>query len=266
MNNLMVKSVPFLGTELLAVQDRGTGKVYAGINFILRGLGFNEKQVEYRRDKWVLDKAISKGVLKFSGTLLGNGTGKDTWCIDIMKLPLALAKLEITPKMENEMPELSERLEEYQDKCADVLAEAFLSDNNLYEGISKELQAVIVVDKRVTKVEQRVDKLEYDMPLYGCESDELAAHVKKKGVAVLGGKQSEAYKDTGIRSKVYRDIYDQIKREFGIYDDAGHYRSYKALKRKYIYEAHEMIDCYEPPVYLRELIDGANAQMSMEVA
>lgn len=127
-------------------------------------------------------------------------------------------------------------------------------------------QAILEVNEKVEHVETRVDKLEFDIPLYGCESDELAAHVKRKGVAVLGGKQSEAYKDTGIRSKVYRNIYDQIKREFGIYDNAGHYRSYKALKRKYIYDAHELVDCYEPPVYLRELIAEANAQMSMQVA
>ena len=32
-------------------------------------------------------------------------------------------------------------------------------------------------------------------PLFGAESDELSAHVKRKGVEMLGGKKSEAYKD-----------------------------------------------------------------------
>ena len=90
--------------------------------------------------------------------------------------------------------------------------------------------------------------------------------MKRKGVAVLGGKQSEAYQDTEIRAKVYRDIYDQIKREFGIYDDSGRPKSYKALKRKYIADVHELIDCYETPTYLMELIQEANAQMNMGVA
>lgn len=58
--------------------------------------------------------------------MLDAGTGKDVWCIDIKKLPLALAKLDITPKMEREMPELSDKLEQYQEMCADVLADAFL--------------------------------------------------------------------------------------------------------------------------------------------
>ena len=82
---------------------------------------------------------------------------------------------------------------------------------------------------------------------------------------MLGGRNSEAYKDSNIRSAVYRDIYDQIKREFGIYSDDGKPKSYKALKRKYIYDAHELIDTYEAPLYLRESIDGANAQLSLSM-
>ena len=58
------------------------------------------------------------------------GGGQETYCIDIKKLPIALAKIEITPKMENEMPNLSGKLEKYQDECADILAEAFLPKEN----------------------------------------------------------------------------------------------------------------------------------------
>lgn len=121
-------------------------------------------------------------------------------------------------------------------------------------------------DREIRQIDTRMDKLEYDIPMYGSEADELSSHVKRKGVSVLGGKQSEAYKDTEIRAKVYRDIYDQIKREFGIYDDSGRPKSYKALKRKYIADAHELIDCYEAPMYLVELIRVANAQMHLGVA
>lgn len=129
------------------------------------------------------------------------------------------------------------------------------------ENLSTEMRAILMHDEKIVKIENRMDKLEFDIPLYGSEADELSSHVKRKGVAVLGGKKSEAYKDNNIRSKVYRDIYDQIKREFGIYSDDGKQKSYKALKRKYIYEAHECIDMYEVPTYLKEMIDSANAQI-----
>lgn len=129
--------------------------------------------------------------------------------------------------------------------------------------MSAELKAILMHDEKLVKIESRMDKLEFDIPLYGSEADELSNHVKRKGVSVLGGKKSEAYKDSNIRSKVYRDIYDQIKREFGIYSDDGKPKSYKALKRKYLYEAHECIDMYEVPTYLKEMIDNANAQISL---
>lgn len=69
-------------------------------------------------------------------------------------------------------------------------------------------------DEEIKQIDTRMDRLEFDIPLYGSEADELSSHVKRKGVKVLGGKESEAYRDSEIRSRVYRDIYDQIKREF----------------------------------------------------
>jgi hypothetical protein len=51
-----------------------------------------------------------------------------------MKLPLALAKINITPKIQSELPELAERLELYQDRCADALAKEF----NVYGAAEKD--------------------------------------------------------------------------------------------------------------------------------
>lgn len=109
---------------------------------------------------------------------------------------------------------------------------------------------------RVEKVEDKIDSLENDMPLYGCEIDEIQKHVKRRGVDILGGKKSEAYHDRSIRSLVYSDIYCQLKREYGCVS------SYKSIKRKYIADVHEFIDCYVAPVFLREQIADVNAQMS----
>lgn len=127
-------------------------------------------------------------------------------------------------------------------------------------------QGYVELEQKVDSVEKKVEHLEYDIPLYGAEADELSNHVKRKGVEMLGGKHTNAYKDTKLRSAVYTDIYNQIKREFGLYDDRGRYKSYKALKRRYIYDAHEIVDAYELPIYLKERIADCNAQMNMEVA
>lgn len=136
--------------------------------------------------------------------------------------------------------------------------------NGFYDmSMSTEMKAVLMLDQKQLKMEKRLDKLEFDIPLYAAEADELSSHVKRKGVELMGGKTSEAYKDIEIRSKVYSDIYAQVKREFGLYDESGKPRSYKALKRKYLTEAHKVVDEYETPVYLTELISAANAQMTM---
>ena len=115
-------------------------------------------------------------------------------------------------------------------------------------------QGNVELNQRVDKVEDKVRSLEDDMPLYGCEIDEVQKHVRRKGVDVLGGKNSEAYHDGSIRSKVYSDIYSQLKREYGCVS------SYKSIKRKYIADIHDFIDCYELPTILEEMITDLNAQ------
>lgn len=113
------------------------------------------------------------------------------------------------------------------------------------------------LNERVDHVEEKINSLEQDMPLYGCEIEEVSKHVKRKAVNVLGGKESEAYRDASIRSQLFSDIYAQIKREYGLVS------SYKSIKRKYIADVHEFIDCYEPPMVLGEQIKDANNQISM---
>lgn len=126
----------------------------------------------------------------------------------------------------------------------------------LNEQIQILAQGNIELEHRVDKVEDKITNLEEDMPLYGCEIDEIQKHVKRRGVDILGGKQSEAYRDASIRGSLYSDIYSQLKREFGCVS------SYKSIKRKYIADAHEFIDCYSTSQYLQEQINDANAQMS----
>ena len=150
----------------------------------------------------------------------------------------------------------------------DRLVDSYFSKKPLtqLEILSESIEILNRHEKEIKQIDDRMDKLEFEIPLYGAEADELSGHVKRKGVKALGGKQSEAYKDTEIRSKVYHDIYGQIKREFDLYDSSGRAMSYKALKRKYLADAHELIDCYDAPKYLKELIENANAQMGLGIA
>lgn len=108
-----------------------------------------------------------------------------------------------------------------------------------------------------TELSERVDRLENDMPLYGCEIDEVQKLVKRKAVSVLGGKDSEAYADRSIRSQTFKDIYCQLKREFGCV------ATYKSIKRRYIDDVQNFISSYSAPTALAEQINNANSQMNM---
>jgi prophage antirepressor-like protein len=113
------------------------------------------------------------------------------------------------------------------------------------------------LNERVDKVETMIYTLENDMPLYGCEIEDIQRHVKRRVVDILGGKQSESYHDPSIRNKAFSDIWNQLKREFGCVS------TYKSIKRRYIADVHEFIDCYEPPRVLAEQITDANAQLRL---
>ena len=110
-------------------------------------------------------------------------------------------------------------------------------------------QGNVELNERVDNVESKIQSLEDDMPLYGCEIDEIQKHIRRKGISVLHGKDSPAYKDGSVRSSVYADMYGQLKREYGCVS------SYKSIKRKYIADVHDFIDCYTVPRVLEEQIN-----------
>ena len=118
-------------------------------------------------------------------------------------------------------------------------------------------QGYTELEQTVSSIKEDMAELKDNAPLYGCEIDEVQQHVRRKGVKVLGGKDSEAYRDCSIRGSVYADIYNSLKHQFGCVS------TYKSIKRKYIADVHEYIDCYEPTVPLAEQIADANAQISL---
>lgn len=117
-------------------------------------------------------------------------------------------------------------------------------------------QGYTELEQEVNNIKDVVGELKDNAPLYSCDIDEIQQHVKRRVVNILGGKQSEAYRDNSIRHKTFSDIWTQLKREYGCVS------TYKSIKRKYVADVHEFIDCYETPKYLGELITDANAQQS----
>lgn len=110
----------------------------------------------------------------------------------------------------------------------------------------------------VDEIKEDLKNLKMDLPILPIEADKITVAVKKKGVSVLGGKQSSAYNDRGLRQKVYNNLYANLKYNFGV-------RSYKAIKRSQCDKALEIIGSYQPPFFLMEQIENANAQQTLDV-
>lgn len=172
---LQVTDFNFYGDELIALKDNATGEIYTAINSVLKGIGFIDRdQIRKRRDKWINDPVISKGISTFNIPTSEGVTKKDTpmnnqavYCISQHKLPIALAKINITPKMKQIQPELASKLELYQDKCADVLALVFIdhktvSDMNM-QPITETLNAITntltTLTQTITSMQQEINSL-----------------------------------------------------------------------------------------------------------
>ena len=222
---LQVTNFNFYGDDLIALKDNATGEIYTSINSIFRGIGFTDKdQIRKRRDKWINDIVISKGVVKFNiptqGVVAKNDTTlfdeKDTYCISQHKLPLALAKITITPKMKKTQSELVSKLELYQDKCADVLASVFLdhktTDQITMQPILDTLNTFTkTVNDTLLSLNERMSKLEESQ-------EQVKKSLPKKRFSYWNSKMFPKYQllmdyfeiPTGKNGILYKELYEEF--------------------------------------------------------
>ena len=112
-------------------------------------------------------------------------------------------------------------------------------------------------EEKILKIDNKIDDLENNMPLFNVECKELQALVRRKGIEALCGKDSQAYKDNSLRGKVYADIQHQIKREFGV-------SRYEAIKRSQLNKAIEIVNEYKVPYVLEDEIAKVNNQIDFK--
>jgi len=130
---------------------------------------------------------------------------------------------------------------------------------NPYEELSQELKAVIIVDKRITKVERRIGKLENNMTVTHEQMQVIKTRINQIIVKLLGGMESNAYKDKSLRGKAYSHINRDYCDYFRINARAN------TLTSKFD-EALHYLDIWQPDTNLKLRIEDCNAQMNMEVA
>lgn len=117
-------------------------------------------------------------------------------------------------------------------------------------------QGHMELQQEVDSIKKDMESLKMDLPILPVEEDRITSAVKRKGLAVMGGKTSNVYRDKSIRRKVYQGIYANLKYNFQI-------KTYRALKRSQVEKAIDIINNYQPPYVLAEQIDSANAQQTL---
>lgn len=85
MNELEVKKVPFMGTELMAARDND-GQIWAGVRWMCDGIGLSRNQRDNQIEKIKVDKALNKGAGSFP--LPTSGGNQKCLCLKLDYVPL----------------------------------------------------------------------------------------------------------------------------------------------------------------------------------
>ena len=214
MNELEIKRVPFLGTELMAARDE-SGQIWAGVRWMCDGLGLSKGQMQNERSRIRGDKVLSQGERNL--VLPTRGGNQETLCLKLDFVPLWLAKISITPTMESDNPELADRLEQYQLRAKDVLAAAFLPNvhkepKSAMELLRLQSQAMFELDERVNVLE---DKLENQMTIDHGQQRELQKAVSRR-VLDRAATVIPAWALDEQRPKFFASLYRDLKNRFGV--------------------------------------------------
>ena len=132
-----------------------------------------------------------------------------------------------------------------------------VEQKNEFEGLSTEMQALLMLDKRSMEQDKRLTKLENTMTIDYGQQEDLRLQVAKRVIHLTGGTDMQAYKNFKVRDKVFREIYRHLKHGFNV-------NSYRNIAVKDYQRALAEVKNYEVSEELSLMIKGANSQMKLE--
>ncbi len=143
---------------------------------------------------------------------------------------------------------------QFKKKVKKLLKDLRLNKFNPFENMSKELQAILLVDKKQQELDNRITTIEDKMTVNYELAENLRSAINCRAVELLGGKDAEAYKK--LNKKLYASFYRDIKRTFKV-------NSYKNLSVKNYDLAISFIEAWEPKdEVLKYAIHGLNSQIA----
>lgn len=123
--------------------------------------------------------------------------------------------------------------------------------------MSKELQAIFVLDNRTVQLDQRVTALENNAVIDYGQQQTLKNAVNRRVVTeVLGGKDSPAYEDAHVRGMVYCELNKDLQNWFRV-------SARNNIPRKRFDEAIEYVNRWKPSTNTAMMIQNVNGQTKM---
>ena len=127
---------------------------------------------------------------------------------------------------------------------------------NPFSNMSKELQAILMVDKKQQEQEKRISDIENKMTVNYELAENLRSSINSRAIEILGGKDAPAYKK--LNKKLFSAFYRDIRRTFNV-------NSYKNLSVKNYENAINYIRSWEADELMKYAIQGINSQLVFEV-
>lgn len=122
--------------------------------------------------------------------------------------------------------------------------------------LSKEIQALFLLDDRTQKQEQRLTALENTMTVDYNQQRVLRKSISRSVISALGEEKAPAYIDNHVRSKVYSECNHDVQDWFRV-------NSVGNIPRKRFDEAVEYIQRWKPSTNTVMLIQQTNGQTSL---
>ena len=127
---------------------------------------------------------------------------------------------------------------------------------NQFAELSKELQAILVIDQRTMKQEQRISALENTMTIDYNQQRVLKRVVNTVVINALGGMDSPAYKSRSVSQKLFMECNRDIQDWFNV-------NSRNNVPKKRFDEAVEYIKKWRPCANSVMLVQVTNGQTQM---
>lgn len=124
---------------------------------------------------------------------------------------------------------------------------------NPFQNLSTEMKAILMHDKKLVKMDERVTNLENTMTVDYGQQQVLGETVNHVVIDHLGGKNSEAYKEIG--KKVFAECNRDLKHYF-------HVNARNNVPKKKFEEAVEYVKTWNPCTNTLLLIKECNSQMN----